>query len=196
MKSVKRYKAILIDPPWKFKVWSEATGLDRSAEKHYPTMDLATLKLLPVQTVMDDDCAVFMWITWPMMPDALELAEAWGLEYKTCAFLWAKLNKRAEGRFAIIGDLVNWFMGMGYWTRSNSEACLLFTKGKPKRKAADVRQLVVSPVRRHSQKPDSIYGFIERLVDGPYCEFFARKTQPGWDCWGNEVKSTVKLGEM
>lgn len=190
---MKTYGALLIDPPWSFNVWSKATGHGRSAESHYPTMSIEAMKALPVPDIMAKNCAVFMWVTWPTLPEALELGKAWGLQYKTCAFMWAKLNKRVEGRFVEMRDDANWFMGMGYWTRANTEPCLLFTKGSPKRKATDVRQLVVSAIQRHSQKPNMIYNRIERLVDGDYCELFARQTWPGWDCWGNEVESTVSL---
>lgn len=79
-------------------------------------------------------------------------------------------------------------MLLGYWTRSNSEVCLLATRGKPKRSNADVRQAIIAPRREHSRKPDGIHERIERLVAGPYLELFARQRRPGWDCWGNEVE--------
>jgi N6-adenosine-specific RNA methylase IME4 len=98
------------------------------------------------------------------------------------------------------------FTGMGYWTRANSEPCLLFTKGSPKRKSKSVKQIVLdwiggmfdtetiaTPIQAHSQKPDAVYSRVEALVDGPYCELFARRPYAGWDCWGNEVKSDVEL---
>lgn len=188
------YGALLIDPPWRFEVWNRDTGNGRSAELHYPTMSLSDLIALPVEPLMADDCVVFMWATWPTITDAFVLGKAWGLEYKTCAFLWAKMNKHMAGRFGIVEHIANWFVGMGYWTRANTEPCLLFTKGNPKRLHADVRQLIVSPVREHSRKPDEIYTRIERLVAGPYCELFARQSWPNWARWGNEVESTVSLG--
>ena len=43
-----------------------------------------------------------------------------------------------------------YFTGMGYWTRSNPEMCLLGTRGKPKRLDMSVKQLVVSQRREHS----------------------------------------------
>jgi N6-adenosine-specific RNA methylase IME4 len=78
-------------------------------------------------------------------------------------------------------------MGMGYWTRANSEPCLLATRGKPKRLNADVRQGIIEPRREHSRKPDCVPGRIERLVAGPYLELFCRTTRPGWTVWGNQV---------
>lgn len=189
-----KYGALLIDPPTPFKTYSDK-GKDRSAERHYPTMTWDALAALPVQNLMADDCAVFLWTCWPTLLQSLELGAAWGLQYKTCAFLWAKTNRSAVNRFVTVDDPPNWFMGLGYWTRANTEPCLLFTKGKPKRKARNIRQLLVSAIQRHSQKPDAIYGQIESLVDGAYCELFARQRWPGWDAWGNEVESTVQLND-
>lgn len=185
--STKQYGAILIDPPWRFNVWSRDTGLGRSAESHYPTMTMDDLKALPLQTLMAKDCAVFMWATFPTLPEALELGKSWGLQYKTCAFLWAKVNKRSEFRWSYPTEDSNWFCGMGYWTRANTEPCFLFTRGKPKRKARNVRQFIASVIREHSRKPDGIYGRIEALVDGPYLEVFARQAWRGWDVMGNGI---------
>jgi N6-adenosine-specific RNA methylase IME4 len=78
-------------------------------------------------------------------------------------------------------------MGLGYWTRSNSEVCLLATRGKPKRVDNSVRQGVIEPIRQHSRKPDCVPGRIERLVEGPYLELFARTQRPGWTVWGNQT---------
>ena len=63
-----------------------------------------------------------------MLREALEVIEAWGFTYKTVAFNWVKQNKTGAGLF--------W--GLGNWTRSNSEICLLAVKGKPKRMSASV----------------------------------------------------------
>lgn len=185
-----RYSAIMIDPPWQFKVWSKDTGQGRSAESHYPTLDIDEMKKLPMHKLMADDCAVFMWATWPTLPDALALGVAWGLEYKTCAFDWLKRTSTGNA----------WHMGMGYWSRANSEPCLLFTRGKPKRKSKGVRQLIpdvgqmdmfsppiIARVSAHSAKPNEAYRRVEQLVYAPYLEVFARRRRDGWDAIGNEI---------
>lgn len=97
--------------------------------------------------------------------------------YKTCAFSWLKTSLE-DGRPII---------GTGYWTRANTEVCLLATRGRPARLHADVHQAIVSPRREHSRKPDQIHDRIERLVGGPYCELFARQSRKGWKCWGNQI---------
>jgi hypothetical protein len=82
-------------------------------------------------------------------------------------------------------------MGLGYWTRANSEPCLLATRGKPKRRDGGVKQGIIEPKREHSRKPDCVPGRIERLVEGPYLELFARTQRPGWTVWGNQTDKFV-----
>tara|TARA_Y100001960_G_scaffold283274_1_gene318237 strand:- start:7 stop:561 length:555 start_codon:yes stop_codon:yes gene_type:complete len=171
-----KHKVIYADPAWNFKNWS-SKGEGRNANQHYRCMPLKDIKALPVQFCADKDCVLFMWVTFPFLEKAFEVIEAWGFTYKTVAFNWMKQNRKSDGLF----------MGGGYWTRSNGEVCLLATRGKPKRKAKDVRQAILSHRREHSRKPDEIYERIERLVDGPYLELFARQQRPGWTSWGNET---------
>ena len=181
----KRYGAILADPPWSFRAWSGNSIPARkygTADAHYPTMTMDDIAALPVANYAADDCALFCWIVWPSLPDALRVIEAWGFAYKTCGFAWVKGNS-----LPLFPDDFKDKMGLGYWTRANSEVCLLATRGKPKRLNADVRQIIQAPLREHSRKPDEIYERIERLVDGPYLEMFARQRALGWDAWGNEV---------
>jgi N6-adenosine-specific RNA methylase IME4 len=171
-----RAGAIQIDAPWKFKTRS-AAGEGRSASLHYKTEGIQEIMALPVADLAAADCVLFMWIVDWCPQDALDLIKAWGFEHKTTAFTWAKENRCGEG----------WFMGQGYWTRANPEDCWLATRGHPKRLHADVRQLITAPVAEHSRKPDEIYERIERLVDGPYLELYARRERPGWMTWGDEL---------
>ena len=77
---------------------------------------------------------------------------------------------------------------MGYWTRANTELCLIGTKGKPKRISMGVHQVVYERIREHSRKPDRVRDrIIELCGDLPRIELFARQKAEGWDSWGNEV---------
>jgi N6-adenosine-specific RNA methylase IME4 len=140
-------------------------------------MSLEQIKSLPVATWAKRDCVLFLWAVWPNLYDALDVIDAWGFKYKTLAFIYAKQTKT--------GDSLAW--GTGYWTRANSEPCLLATRGHPKRKNADVHQVILEPRREHSRKPDSTRIRIERLVKGPYLELFARSQRRGWTAWGDEI---------
>lgn len=173
---------IYADPPWRFSVWGRRSS--RDPERHYPTHETGKIAELPVAELAAPDCALFMWFSWPMLPDALALITAWGFEYKTCAFAWIKADGRQVQLFD--GD-IKADMKLGYWTRANSEACLLATRGKPRRLDAGVRQGIIEPARQHSRKPDCVYERIERLVAGPYVELFARTQRPGWRAWGNQT---------
>ena len=181
--AIKKYSIIYADPPWQYKVYSKK-GAGRSAESHYPTMSIEDIRALPVSELADRDCALFLWITFPMLLDALSVIKAWGFTYKTVAFAWVKQNKKAN----------TLFWGMGYWTRANVELCILATKGRPRRKSAGVHQVVLAPVEEHSKKPDIVRDKIVTLMgDLPRIELFARQTPPGWDVWGNEVDSDITL---
>jgi N6-adenosine-specific RNA methylase IME4 len=142
------------------------------------------LAALPVADLAADDCVLFLWMCWPNLPEAMRLIEAWGFTYKTCAFAWTKAH---AGQIEMFRDDCDVQIGTGYWTRANSECCLLATRGKPKRLNADVRQGIIEPRRQHSRKPDCVPARIERLVAGPYLELFARTQRPGWTVWGNQT---------
>jgi N6-adenosine-specific RNA methylase IME4 len=176
------FGAILADPPWHFDVWAE--GSNRNASSKYDTMAADDIAAMPVYELAAEDCALFMWMVWPRLHEAVRVLEGWGFTYKTCAFNWIKANTQQIDMFREDADC---FAGMGYWTRANSEACLLATRGKPKRINADVRQGIIAPRREHSRKPDGIHERIERLVGGPYLELFARQQRPGWTVWGNQT---------
>ncbi len=177
---MRRYGVIYADPPWRYGAW-RGKGM---VERHYPTMVLEDILALPVGELADKDCALFLWATLPMLHEALQVIKAWGFTYKTAAFVWIKRNRHGSGIF--------W--GMGFWTRANAEICLLATKGRPKRQAKNIHQVIISPVEEHSKKPEEARRRIEALMgDVPKIELFARRTSPGWDVWGNEVESDVVL---
>lgn len=183
------FGAIMIDIPWGYSTWSPK-GQGRSPDRHYPTMSLAEIRALPIGHLASKNCVGLLWAVDHLLPVAISVLEGYGFEYKTVAFRWLKLRKGIKDRiFMSERDL---HMGTGYWTRANSEICLLGTIGHPKRIGRGVRRDLVSPVREHSRKPDEIYERVERLVDGPYAEIFSRTDRAGWSSWGNE---TSKFGE-
>ena len=179
---MKKYTVLYADPPWRYR--NKPNG--RSPESHYPTMKTEDICALPVQALAAEDCALFLWVTMPMIFQAQKVLAAWGFRYKTVAFVWVKQNRKGTGIF--------W--GMGYWTRANAELCLLATRGQPQRRAKNIHQVIISPVEEHSKKPEEARRRIEALLgDVPRLELFARRPSPGWDVWGNEVESAVVLEE-
>jgi len=182
---LKHYGAIYADPPWRFRTYDNAISVGRGEAPHYLSMRVDDIAALPIGDLAADDCALFLWMSWPQLLDALRVIDAWGFEYKSCAFAWMKAR---IDQIEMFDDAKIDQMGMGYWTRANSEVCLLATRGNPERVDRGVRQAIIEPRREHSRKPDCVYGRIERLVGGPYLELFARTRRPGWDAWGNEVE--------
>lgn len=183
------FGCILADPPWAFRTFSgENMTPHRCAEDHYRTMTLPEMSALPVASVAARDCALFMWAVGSHLSESIDLARAWGFEFKTDAFYWLKQRLvDADQPDLFTGDIPEPRIGFGYWTRKQVEPCLLFTRGNPRRLSSGVRQAIVEPRREHSRKPDVQYERIEALVGGPYLEMFARTQMPGWTAWGNQV---------
>jgi len=178
-----KYNIIYADPAWSFKTYSDK-GKEKSADNHYSCMNINDIYNLPINKIAADDCVLFLWVTFPLLQEGLKTIEKWGFTYKTCAFNWVKKNKISD----------SWFWGLGYWTRSNSEICLLATKGKPKRLSKSVHQICDAKISKHSKKPDEIREKIVELCgDLPRVELFARNETKGWDVWGNEVENSIVL---
>lgn len=173
-----KFKIIYADPPWAYKVYSKK-GQGRSAENHYSTMNIDDICGLDVASIADDDCILFLWVTFPCLLEGLRAIADWGFQYKTLGFAWVKRNKKQTN---------TWFWGLGFWTRANPELCLIATKGSPKRVSKAVHCIVESPIEKHSKKPDVVRERIVQLMgDVPRCELFARQSYDGWTCLGNEI---------
>jgi N6-adenosine-specific RNA methylase IME4 len=190
----KKYDIIYADPPWTFKTYSEKGKEKKSAELHYDCMTIEDICNLPINEISSDNSVLFLWATNPMIEQALETIKSWNFIYKTIAFSWYKKNKIAD----------SWFWGLGYWTRQNTEQCLLATKGKPTRINKGIHQVIdfenfdtepiQSKIREHSRKPDEVRNRIVSLCgDLPRIELFARNESYGWDVWGNEVVNSIEL---
>lgn len=169
----KKYNIIYADPAWQY---FESGNKNQSL--HYKTMTIEEICKLPVRDIADDDCILFLWVTFPILQECFKVMEAWGFEYSTCGFNWIKKNKTSDSNF----------FGCGSWTRANSELCLIATKGSVTRLDATISQIIETPIEEHSKKPVITYELIERLVGKlPRIELFCRQPYEGWDCWGNEV---------
>ena len=198
------FNVIAADPPWPFSMWSEKGGA-KGAIQHYETMSIEDIQALPVIDHASDNCALLLWSTWPNLEDCIATGKAWGFEYKTLGFIWIKRTSTGK----------HWFTGLGYYTRSNTEPCLLFTRGKVPRLSKSVHQIIdtfneplslfdedfleqtlVARVGRHSAKPPLFYEKVEKLFAGPYMELFSRTPRTGWTVVGNEVNDGRDVREV
>lgn len=165
-----RFGAILADPPWRYS----NTVSNGAADRHYPTMSMDELRDLPVPQLALPDAYLFLWATAPLLPEALDLMQAWGFDYKT-HMVWNK------PRF-----------GMGNYWRSAHELLCLGIRGKPAGWCRhDISSWAVFPATRHSAKPSYFRDMIASVVDGPYLEMFGREQNSGWTTFGNQVQPTL-----
>ena len=168
-----KYNIIYADPPWQYY-----EGGFKNQSQHYPTMSLEKICQLPVGELAADDCILFMWVTFPMLDNFIDVLRCWGFEYSTVGFTWVKSQKSGT----------DFAFGLGAWTRSNAEICVIAKRGTIPRQDASVSQIIYKPKGEHSQKPAIVRDKIVKLVgDLPRIELFARQKTKGWDVWGNEV---------
>lgn len=185
---VKKYQIIYADPPWRFGTWGK-TGW-KAPQRHYSCMSIKDIINIPVNSLADNNCVLFMWATYPCLEQSFKVISGWGFSYSTVAFTWIKTTENGL-----------WHIGLGYWTRANPELCLLATKGSLKRIDKGIRNLIISPVLEHSHKPSIVRTkIVELMGDLPRIELFARKKEmlfdaegfDGWDVWGNESGAESK----
>jgi N6-adenosine-specific RNA methylase IME4 len=190
---MKKYNIVYADPPWSYDDKSLQRG---GALRHYKTMKVEEIMELPINEISEANSILFMWATFPKLQEGLDVIKRWGFQFKTCAFVWIKTNKRtnvAQSSF-LPHDSFDSFWGMGRWTRSNAEICLLAVKGNPTRISADVHQIIYAPIDKHSKKPAEARDKILKLCgDLPRVELFARSAPKGWDVFGNQVTNSIKL---
>jgi len=175
-----KYGVILADPPWNFELRSADPAVP------YKTMTTEEICKLPVGQMANKDCALMLWGTSPMLPQMLQVMNAWGFTFKGKAFSWAKTCKLRPDWPA--SDQSTWHMGRGYSSRANTEDCWLGVNGTPQRLSFGVRELMTDPVMRHSQKPEETYTRAQKLYGGPYLDLFSRQERVGWDQFGDEVE--------
>lgn len=170
------FKTIMADPPWPIK-WQggKSMGL-RNLE--YPTMAVAEIAEIPVKQLADNDCTLILWVTNGHLPDGLALTRLWGFNYEKL-FTWCKNN------------------GVGGRPRNATEHFIIATKGTPPRQfdrhESALLNWIELPRGRHSEKPREFYPLVESFTLGPRIELFARRRQPGWAVWGNELPNDVEL---
>lgn len=186
-----KFDIIYADPPWdyggkmqfdKSSIKSENNGWQRgifisAANFKYPTVKTEVLKRIPIHTIAKDNCLLFLWVTSPHLAQGIELGKAWGFEYKTVAFVWDKMSHNP-----------------GQYTLSNCELCLVFKKGKipTPRGARNIQQLIRSPRREHSRKPDEVRDNIEKMFPTQNrIELFARQRFSNWKSWGLDVREEL-----
>ena len=189
----KKYKIIYADPPWfynkrnLFKKDGRRNNFAWGATNHYPVMKTAEICKIPVSKIVDDNSILFLWATFPRLEDAVRVINAWGFKYITVGFVWIKTTKSGEIRMD----------GLGNYTMSNAEVCLIGKKGTISRQKTGVKQIILHQKTKHSEKPQEVRDRIINLMgDIPRIELFARQKTEGWDVWGNELQNDIELSPL
>lgn len=175
----KRYRTIYADPPWQFQNRTGKVAPEHKRLSRYSTMTVPEICRLPVAEAADEKSHLYLWVPNALLPQGLEVMEAWGFEYKT-NIIWEKVRKDGmpDGR------------GVGFYFRNVTEILLFGIRGEKNRTLDPGRSqvnLIRAIKREHSRKPDEFIGLIERCSPAPFLELFARGSRPGWDLWGNQA---------
>lgn len=167
---VKKYKTILADPPWDVEQKGRFGAIN-----HYSLMTLDRIKAMPVADLMEENAHCWLWVTAATLEHGYDVLRQWGFTPRSI-FIWLKSR-----------------MGLGVYLRNCAEFVILGTKGKAPIQFKSQMNWLFAPIQSHSHKPEEMHKIIERCSPGPYLELFARRRQPGWDVWGNEIDSDIDI---
>ena len=170
MKEKKLYKTLLIDPPW-----SHFQQGSKGASVHYNLMNLDEIKSIPVGDLAEPDAHLWLWVTNASLRDGFDVIESYGFKTRSI-FTWIKPR-----------------IGLGHYLRNATEHVLFATRGKAPILFKSQPNWCFAPTQKHSQKPEELYAVIERVSPAPYLELFARREKAGWDVWGDEIESSIKI---
>ncbi len=169
---MKRYKTIVIDPPWPGPDATPAfDGVGGLRLLPYHTMTGIQIASLRVREVADDDGQLFMWATNRVIGDAFLLLQTWAFKYRGL-FIWKKS------------------LGPGRHVRSEAEFLLWGGRvGAPLVEPTNCPHQIQEWKRPggHSEKPEGAYDMIRDLSVGPRLDIFARKRRDGFDAWGDDL---------
>jgi N6-adenosine-specific RNA methylase IME4 len=175
----RKFSTILADPPWQFQNRTGKMAPEHKRLSRYPTLDLQSIKDIPVQVAAEETAHLYLWVPNALLPEGLAVMDAWGFQYKS-NIIWYKIRKDGgpDGR------------GVGFYFRNVTEILLFGVRGKGARTLQQGRSqtnIITTRKREHSRKPDEQYDLIEGCSWGPRLELFSRGNRRGWTCWGNQA---------
>jgi N6-adenosine-specific RNA methylase IME4 len=167
---VKKYRTLLLDPPWQQETITGFTHpRNRRPDKlPYPTMTVEDIGKLPVADLADTNAHVWLWTTNRFLPDGFDLLKLWGFKYMVPVH-WVKPS------------------GLGAWWVHRTQTLLFGYRGKLDMKAKLKPNIIEASPKRHSQKPTEAYELVEQISHPDRLELFARNARDGWDSVGNAI---------
>jgi N6-adenosine-specific RNA methylase IME4 len=208
-----KYQLIIADPPWMFDDKLTMADVKRGASSNYPVLNVNELKKLDVKSISDDNAILALWVPSSMIPEGLEVMEAWGFDFKQVN-IWVKTKKeplrvilkealkliKTESLKDILKKVFTSFdmenvlaFGMGHLFRQTHEIALIGVRGKVYDKLNNKSQRSVHfhPATKHSVKPERLHEMFELMFpEANKLEMFARRNREGWHCIGNQSPTT------
>jgi N6-adenosine-specific RNA methylase IME4 len=170
---------VIADPPWSYYQSTHTHQIGN----HYSTLTYE--QIVHHEYWQHIDNILFLWATCPKLDEAMNLGRDLGLAYRGVAFVWVKTRKDGQplGAMGVRPSIV----------KPTTELVLAFSKrrkGRPLPVADEtVRQVVMAPIGKHSQKPEDIQDRIDLLYPSTSkCELFARRERDGWLCIGQSIE--------
>jgi len=186
---MKKYKTILIDPPWKQELsgkYKNFSNLRTHNNMPYNTMTIDDIKNMPINRLCDVGCHLWLWTTNQFLKYGFELMEKWGFTY-LAPIHWIKPSGRG-----------NYFV---HYTQTILFGYYQKCKFNKERYLPNYFKTPNNP-KYHSRKPVESYDLIKKISDEPRLELFARPHSPlfpklpGWDVWGNEIESELDVSDI
>lgn len=172
----KKYRCLVIDPPWPTEKIVRESRPHQGVELDYPTMSLEQIAELPILDLANSEgCHVFLWVTHKFLPKGLELFNHWGVKYQ-CVLTWVKPTGMTP---------FSWMYNTEHVLFGRIGHLLLLQNG--------IKLSFNGSLRKHSKKPNIFYEIVSTVSPPPRLELFARDAHDGFDLWGNEAKASNAL---
>ena len=181
LREMGKYQTIVMDPPWPTGYSGKSPA--RKGEKwakgwDYPQLPIEDILEIPMESIMDDDCIVFIWTVMghPVAPHTL--MRRWGIQYMY-EMIWMKNGGPKAGV---------------YRPTYNHEKVVVGRKGNPDTQRMDgIKTANHWPRRQHSKKPDEFYEMLLQFTPSPRLDIFARDYKEGFAVYGNELPDSGAL---
>lgn len=178
---MKKYKTVVIDPPWPIRLAPDMErilpGSSLHSHMNYENMTEEELRDFPIDDFAADRSMIFIWCTnsklttgRPCIQVALELLEHWGFRYRSI-LVWHKTH------------------GFAIWIpfRGVTEFIIFGTRKLSKCPPYGQYSNVFNwPMTKHSEKPAGFYQMLRNCTPEPRIDIFARRAHPGFNGWGDE----------
>ncbi|MGQ9621813.1 MAG: MT-A70 family methyltransferase, partial [Bacteroidales bacterium] len=166
----KKYRCIIIDPPWPVEKIEREVRPKQGNRLDYPVMTLEEISRIPIAKLVDKNgCHIYLWVTQKFLPAGLDLFKQLGVDYQ-CILTWVKPTGFTP-----------------YSWMYNTEHVLFGKVGNLKLLKLGIKLSFEAPSEKHSKKPGIFYSIVKQVSPEPRLDMFAREKRDGFDVWGNEI---------